>query len=98
MIRHAIANAVQQELLRFEMIRHPSPRDVAQLAGLLVSLKRAVETVAETRDQAIIRLHVEDGWSYAEIAEHMGITRQRAFHIAREGRQMRGRQTPSGSE
>jgi glycosyltransferase involved in cell wall biosynthesis len=57
-----------------EVVKVPSPDDPAEALAAVVSLRR----LAEQLERAAVARAVEEGWTWAQVAEALGVTRQAA--------------------
>lgn len=67
-----------------DQVRTTEPAEARALAAhdLLGRLQLAVEEVADLRGQAVASLRGE-GWSHQQVADLLGVHRNRAAHIGR---------------
>ncbi len=66
-----------------EVVNIPSPDDPAEALAAVVSLRR----LAEQLERAAVARAIEEGWTWAQVAEALGVTRQAAHkRHARERR------------
>lgn len=65
-----------------ELVRIPSADDPAEALAAVVSLRR----LAEQLERAAVARAVEDGWTWAQVAEALGVTRQAAHKRHAHGR------------
>ena len=54
------------------MDRIPSPDDPEQALASVVALRR----LADRLERAAVRRAIDDGWTWAQVAEALGVTRQ----------------------
>lgn len=57
-----------------ELLEIPSPDDPAEALAAVVSLRR----LAEQLERAAVARAVAEGWTWAQVAEALGVTRQAA--------------------
>jgi glycosyltransferase involved in cell wall biosynthesis len=57
-----------------ELVTIPSPDDPAEALAAVVSLRR----LAEQLERAAVARAVAEGWTWAQVAEALGVTRQAA--------------------
>jgi transcriptional regulator with GAF, ATPase, and Fis domain len=57
-----------------EHVRIPSPEEPAEALAAVVALRR----LAEQLERAAVARAVEQGWTWAQVAEALGVTRQAA--------------------
>jgi transcriptional regulator with GAF, ATPase, and Fis domain len=59
----------------------PSPEDPAEALAAVVALRR----LADRLERAAVARAIEEGWTWAQVAEALGVTRQAAHkrHAAR---------------
>ncbi len=57
-----------------EPLRIPSPDDPAEALAAVVALRR----LAEQLERAAVARAIEQGWTWAQVAEALGVTRQAA--------------------
>jgi transcriptional regulator with GAF, ATPase, and Fis domain len=55
-----------------EPLRIPSPDDPAEALAAVVALRR----LAEQLERATVARAIEQGWTWAQVAEALGVTRQ----------------------
>jgi hypothetical protein len=55
-----------------ELLRIPSPDDPAEALAAVVALRR----LAEHLERAAVARAIEQGWTWAQVAEALGVTRQ----------------------
>lgn len=60
----------------------PSPDDPAEALAAVVSLRR----LAEQLERAAVARAIEQGWTWAQVAEALGVTRQAAHKRHARGR------------
>lgn len=65
-----------------EVLRIPSPDDPAEALAAVVSLRR----LAEHLERAAVARAIEQGWTWAQVAEALGVTRQAAHKRHAGGR------------
>ena len=65
-----------------ELLRIPSPDDPAEALAAVVSLRR----LAEQLERAAVARAVAEGWTWAQVAEALGVTRQAAHKRHARGR------------
>ena len=65
-----------------ELLKIPSADDPAEALAAVVSLRR----LAEQLERAAVARAVEDGWTWAQVAEALGVTRQAAHKRHAHGR------------
>lgn len=65
-----------------ELVRIPSPDDPAEALAAVVSLRR----LAEQLERAAVARAVAEGWTWAQVAEALGVTRQAAHKRHAHGR------------
>lgn len=65
-----------------ELLKIPSPDDPAEALAAVVSLRR----LAEQLERAAVARAVEEGWTWAQVAEALGVTRQAAHKRHARGR------------
>lgn len=65
-----------------EIVKVPSPDDPAEALAAVVSLRR----LAEQLERAAVARAIEDGWTWAQVAEALGVTRQAAHKRHARGR------------
>ena len=65
-----------------ELLKIPSPDDPAEALAAVVSLRR----LAEQLERAAVARAIEDGWTWAQVAEALGVTRQAAHKRHARGR------------
>jgi DNA-directed RNA polymerase specialized sigma24 family protein len=65
-----------------ELLRIPSPEDPAEALAAVVSLRR----LAEQLERAAVARAVAEGWTWAQVAEALGVTRQAAHKRHARGR------------
>lgn len=65
-----------------ELLKIPSPDDPAEALAAVVSLRR----LAEQLERAAVARAVEEGWTWAQVAEALGVTRQAAHKRHAHGR------------
>lgn len=65
-----------------ELLRIPSANDPAEALAAVVSLRR----LAEQLERAAVARAVEEGWTWAQVAEALGVTRQAAHKRHAHGR------------
>ncbi|WP_083998930.1 helix-turn-helix domain-containing protein [Actinomadura kijaniata] len=59
-----------------ERIDVPGPEDPADALAAVVALRR----LADRLERAAVTRAIEQGWSWAQVAQALGITRQAAHH------------------
>lgn len=57
-----------------ETVRVPSPNEPAEALAAVVSLRR----LAEQLERAAVARAIEQGWTWASVADALGVTRQAA--------------------
>jgi DNA-directed RNA polymerase specialized sigma24 family protein len=57
-----------------EILRIPTPDDPAEALAAVVALRR----LAEQLERAAVARAMEQGWTWAQVAEALGVTRQAA--------------------
>ena len=57
-----------------ETLKIPSPDEPAKALAAVVSLRR----LAEQLERAAVAQAIEEGWTWAQVAEALGVTRQAA--------------------
>lgn len=57
-----------------DVVSIPSPDDPAEALAAVVSLRR----LAEQLERAAVARAIADGWTWAQVAEALGVTRQAA--------------------
>ena len=57
-----------------ELVRIPSPDDPAEALAAVVALRR----LAEQLERAAVARAIAEGWTWAQVAEALGVTRQAA--------------------
>jgi predicted transcriptional regulator len=65
-----------------DLLKIPSADDPAEALAAVVSLRR----LAEQLERAAVARAVEDGWTWAQVAEALGVTRQAAHKRHAHGR------------
>jgi hypothetical protein len=65
-----------------ELVRIPSPDDPAEALAAVVSLRR----LAEQLERAAVARAVAEGWTWQQVAEALGVTRQAAHKRHAHGR------------
>lgn len=65
-----------------ELVTIPSPDDPAEALAAVVSLRR----LAEQLERAAVARAVAEGWTWAQVAEALGVTRQAAHKRHAHGR------------
>jgi DNA-directed RNA polymerase specialized sigma24 family protein len=65
-----------------ELLRIPSADHPAEALAAVVSLRR----LAEQLERAAVTRAVEEGWTWAQVAEALGVTRQAAHKRHAHGR------------
>ena len=65
-----------------EIVRIPSPDDPAEALAAVVSLRR----LAEQLERAAVARAIAEGWTWAQVAEALGVTRQAAHKRHAHGR------------
>ena len=65
-----------------ELVTIPSADDPAEALAAVVSLRR----LAEQLERAAVARAVADGWTWAQVAEALGVTRQAAHKRHARGR------------
>ena len=65
-----------------EIVRIPSPNDPAEALAAVVSLRR----LAEQLERAAVARAIAEGWTWAQVAEALGVTRQAAHKRHAHGR------------
>lgn len=65
-----------------EIVKVPSPDDPAEALAAVVSLRR----LAEQLERAAVARAIEEGWTWAQVAEALGVTRQAAHKRHARGR------------
>jgi DNA-directed RNA polymerase specialized sigma24 family protein len=65
-----------------EVVNIPSPEDPAEALAAVVSLRR----LAEQLERAAVARAIADGWTWAQVAEALGVTRQAAHKRHARGR------------
>lgn len=65
-----------------EVVKVPSPDDPAEALAAVVSLRR----LAEQLERAAVARAIEQGWTWAQVAEALGVTRQAAHKRHARGR------------
>ncbi|HET7082150.1 MAG TPA: helix-turn-helix domain-containing protein [Candidatus Limnocylindria bacterium] len=65
-----------------ELVMIPSPDDPAEALAAVVSLRR----LAEQLERAAVARAVAEGWTWAQVAEALGVTRQAAHKRHAHGR------------
>lgn len=63
-------------------LKIPSPDDPAEALAAVVSLRR----LAEQLERAAVACAIEQGWTWAQVAEALGVTRQAAHKRHAHGR------------
>lgn len=66
------------------MIEVPDPKDTEKALAAVVALRR----LAERLETATVQAALDQGWTYAQIAEALGVTKQ-AVHKKHAGRSRR---------
>lgn len=65
-----------------EVVTVPSANDPAEALAAVVSLRR----LAEQLERAAVARAIEEGWTWAQVAEALGVTRQAAHKRHAHGR------------
>lgn len=65
-----------------DVVSIPSPDDPAEALAAVVSLRR----LAEQLERAAVARAIADGWTWAQVAEALGVTRQAAHKRHARGR------------
>ena len=65
-----------------ELLKIPSADDPAEALAAVVSLRR----LAEQLERAAVARAVEEGWTWQQVAEALGVTRQAAHKRHAHGR------------
>lgn len=66
-----------------DLVRIPSPDEPAEALASVVALRR----LAERLERAAVAAAIDQGWSWAQVADALGVTRQAAHKKhARRGR------------
>ena len=65
-----------------EVVSIPSPDDPAEALAAVVSLRR----LAEQLERAAVARAIADGWTWAQVAEALGVTKQAAHKRHARGR------------
>lgn len=65
-----------------ELVRIPSPDDPAEALAAVVSLRR----LAEQLERAAVARAIAEGWTWQQVAEALGVTRQAAHKRHAHGR------------